>query len=213
MFLNKIIAFWLFMGLLSLNQSYAGAFPGNNFLGKKVPNTRFVYTHISIPFACRSLIIDSMTAWNNVGANISMTWGGYADYNSWNQSIGQSTPTSNNTANMSVEMGGVNNINAVAEAPYLFSTSTTTLQNGEKIKNIRDSDIVLNVNKSSNFWCSNSPPPSGKFDIKTALMHEMGHTWGLDHDNVNLPALMQPVLGYFLAPTAKDISRMKYLRP
>ena len=66
-----------------------------------------------------------------------------------------------------------------------------------------ESDIVFN--EAFEWDVYSGPQQANTFDFVRIAAHELGHTLGLDHENI-LPALMHPVAGDIEAPLQDDIN-------
>jgi len=97
-----------------------------------------------------------------------------------------------NWANDGINLIGLSNLGQLPS--YLLGKTITTFSgcstpNGLQW-NLIEVDILLN--RDIDWWTGNGPPMGNRFDLETAILHEMGHAHLLQHNNnLNSPMYFQ----------------------
>lgn len=132
-----------------------------------------VYIHTAMPSGCDTDVGRAVSAWNNAGAKFTYTFDRATNLTTTRGTAGSvSYPV--------IEDG------TTSSSAALMSTSRYTVGS-----TITETDIVVkaeylwynNDQSGGKFHCSptGSAAPSTKYDYQTAIAHELGHAFGMDH--------------------------------
>lgn len=132
-----------------------------------------VYLHTAMPSGCDVDLERAVAAWNNTGSKFT-----YSFNRSTNLTSTRGTATTN--AYPIIEDGVTSSSTALATTNRYTSGSTITqtdiIVKGEYLWYYSDES-------GGKFHCSSTgtSTPSTKYDYQTAITHELGHAFGMDH--------------------------------
>lgn len=161
-------------------------------LGKYARASVVVGMHNSIPPTCVDASTRAINAWNAVGANFSMLPDFFV-----------STPRAEdqtqeyNEANVTIDDGELSDSRAIMGARVVVDNATKIISNADIRVDRRR--IPGNPSNDPTQWqlsCSvASPVPAALIDWQSAILHELGHVVGLNHDANDLACSMYDSLG------------------
>lgn len=134
----------------------------------------------------------SIDTWNAAGGNVS---------------IAKQNSNTSNTVNISIGKYILPNENWPA---IETRTAGVTLPNGNIEK--RGSEIKLNV-RSDYKWSTSSTQNASAIDVRSVVLHELGHSLGMGHSTSQNTVMQGTVTANRRALTTEDIQGLKALYP
>lgn len=162
---TKIIV--ISMLLVCLLISLAGTASAYNIGTDKWEVKPVQVNYSSLDSSWKTATYNSMSAWNNAGANISLANKTVIDH----VNISRSSSFANN---------GV-----LASESGSHSTYNSTTGKWTKIS----SKILVN---NAYTWSTSSSCPSGSYDVQSVITHELGHTLCIGHSNLTNAVMYEP---------------------
>lgn len=153
-------------------------------------------------YGMANLIQNDIATWNAVTpSSFSFAWagGGSGDVGSCGQSI---------------NLDGQNTIK-FEPLPGITLGQTCTVWNPNQGANAKLVEFDMQLDNDVNTWSSNDQPQTGRYDLASTVLHELGHAAGLGHSGQST-AVMYPSLPNGVAKrtlTADDISGLQSAYP
>lgn len=153
--------------------SFSSAANAQTVSAKWATLTKPVFIHTTMPSGCDTDVGRAVTAWNNAGAKFTYTFDRATN-------LTTTRGTASSVAYPVIE-DGTTSSSAALMTTYRYTTGST----------ITETDIIVKAEylwynsdqSGGKFHCTptGTAAPSTKYDYQTAISHELGHAFGMDH--------------------------------
>lgn len=196
------------------------AYPGNNLNFVQASNFRRFWISNSLPSSCQNAAYNASVNWTNSAVNVKYIWSGYQTNDAWVVGAGDTISQSAYNTGDTWAQG------ARFEDPYAWGATMTLDAGANSQPNppriAKDGDTIMNVARLSQFHCYTTATPAGLRDMTSHELHELGHAWGLGHDDCDKTvgdankAVMwwqgfMGTAGEKRTPKARDVARGQYI--
>lgn len=165
-------------------------YPKNHLYLKQGSVSRRFYISNSLPTDCQRAVYDAAINWNNSTVNAGLVWSGNVANDAWlaDPAAGSDMLVQTQYNTPDTWAGG----SAGFEDAYLWGATQRLTTNIKYTTNPpyvgRDGDYVMNAKRLAEFHCYSTSTPTTKRDMTSHVLHEIGHIWGLDHDDCDTTA-------------------------
>jgi hypothetical protein len=176
------------LALVAIGLSSSSFAQSNDLIGKQVTTTRKFWINNNVPVGCRSAVYLAAMTWASSTFKAGFTWAGYTSAAAYaTNASGVNVSQTTNTLDTVSEVGNMDagNVNAWGQVAYRVAAGSGTANPNYKFS---DGDHLINTNKiATGFYCGTSATvPSAQRDMQSHTLHELGHVWGLDHDQTDI---------------------------